>query len=245
VQETVFSRYGADRVAHIITFGTMGAKAVIRDVARVMGFSFGEADRIAKLVPEKRQTLLFSATMPGPIAELAAQFLTDPVRVAVTPVSSTTERVQQAVIHVAQASKGELLMSLLEDETISRALVFTRTKHGANRLADKLADAGHSVDAIHGNKSQSARQHALAQFKNGGARVLVATDIAARGIDVASVSHVVNFDLPQVPEDYVHRIGRTARNGKGGIALSFCDPTERANLRAIERLTKQPLKPAA
>jgi ATP-dependent RNA helicase RhlE len=203
-----------------------------------MGF-IHDLRRIAKLVPQQRQTLLFSATMPGPIAELAAQFLTDPIRVAVAAVSSTTERVEQAVIHVAQSGKGELLMSLLEDQAISRALVFTRTKHGANRLAEKLADAGHSVDAIHGNKSQGQRERALKAFKDGKARLLVATEIAARGIDVDDVTHVINFDLPNVPEQYVHRVGRTARAGAGGSAISFCAPDERSYLRDIERLTKQ------
>jgi ATP-dependent RNA helicase RhlE len=203
-----------------------------------MGF-IHDLRRIAKLVPEKRQTLLFSATMPGPIAELAAQFLTDPVRVAVAAVSSTTERVEQAVIHVAQAGKGELLMSLLQEPAITRGLVFCRTKHGANRLAEKLADAGHSVDAIHGNKSQGQRERALKAFKDGKARLLVATEIAARGIDVDDVSHVINFDLPNVPEQYVHRVGRTARAGAGGSAISFCAPDERSYLRDIERLTKQ------
>ncbi len=195
--------------------------------------------RIAALLPKQRQTLFFSATMPAPIAELAAQFLTDPVRVAVAPVSSTAERVAQSVIHVAQSAKPDVLLDLLADDAITRGLVFARTKHGADRLAHRLYAAGHNVETIHGNKSQGQRERALAAFKNGNARLLVATEIAARGIDVDNVSHVINYDLPNVPEQYVHRIGRTARAGAGGMAISLCAPDERAYLRDIERLTKQ------
>lgn len=203
-----------------------------------MGF-IHDLRKIAKLVPQKRQSLFFSATMPEPIAELAAQFLTDPERVAVTPVSSTAERVEQAVIHVDNAKKQDLLHALLKDETISRALVFARTKHGADRVVRKLQSAGFNADAIHGNKSQGQRTRALEAFKKGYARLLVATEIAARGIDVDEVSHVINFDLPNVPEQYVHRIGRTARAGLGGQAISFCAPDERAYLRDIEKTIKQ------
>lgn len=195
--------------------------------------------RIASLLPQERQSLFFSATMPTAIADLAAQFLSEPVRVAVTPVSSTAERVQQAVIHVDGAAKQDLLHALLEDPAISRALVFARTKHGADRIVRRLDAAGFSADAIHGNKSQGQRTRALDSFKAGRARILVATEIAARGIDVDGVSHVINFDLPNVPEQYVHRIGRTARAGAGGMAISFCARDERAFLRDIERLTKQ------
>jgi ATP-dependent RNA helicase RhlE len=194
--------------------------------------------RISKLLPRERQTLFFSATMPEPIAALAAQFASDPVQIAVTPVASTSERVDQAVIHTSQSAKTSLLIDLLRDAAISRALVFTRTKHGANRLVEKLLDAGLSADAIHGNKSQGQRERALAAFKNGRARLLVATEIAARGIDVDDVTHVINFDLPNVPEQYVHRIGRTARAGKSGSAISFCAPDERSYLRDIERLIR-------
>lgn len=203
-----------------------------------MGF-IHDLRKIAKLVPQKRQSLFFSATMPEPIAELASQFLTDPDRVAVTPVSSTAERVEQAVIHVDNAKKQDLLHALLKDDTITRALVFTRTKHGADRVVRKLQSAGFNADAIHGNKSQGQRTRALEAFKKGYARVLVATEIAARGIDVDEVSHVINFDLPNVPEQYVHRIGRTARAGLAGRAVSFCAPDERAYLRDIEKTIKQ------
>ncbi|MBL8537601.1 MAG: DEAD/DEAH box helicase [Hyphomonadaceae bacterium] len=204
-----------------------------------MGF-IHDLKRIATLVPKHRQTLFFSATMPEPIAELAGQFLTNPERIAVTPVSSTAERVQQAVIHVDHAKKQDLLHHLLDtDPAIVRALVFTRTKHGADRVVKKLESAGHPAEAIHGNKNQGQRTRALDAFKKGNARLLVATEIAARGIDVDNVSHVINFDLPNVPEQYVHRIGRTARAGQGGLAISFCAPDERAYLKDIERLTKQ------
>ncbi len=203
-----------------------------------MGF-IHDLKRIAKLLPQKRQTLFFSATMPAPIADLAGQFLTDPERVAVAPPSTTAERVEQAVIHVDNAKKQDLLHALLKDQSISRALVFARTKHGANRIVTKLWDAGFSADAIHGNKSQGQRERALEAFKKGKARLLVATEIAARGIDVDEVSHVINFDLPNVPEQYVHRIGRTARAGHTGLAISFCAPDERAYLKDIQKLTKQ------
>ncbi|MDX2277784.1 MAG: DEAD/DEAH box helicase [Hyphomonadaceae bacterium] len=204
-----------------------------------MGF-IHDLRRIATLVPAKRQSLFFSATMPKPIAELAAQFLTNPMQVAVTPVSSTAERVEQAVIHVDHSRKQDLLHALLAgDESINRAIVFARTKHGADRVVRKLQADGFSADAIHGNKSQGQRERALDGFKKGKVRVLVATEIAARGIDVDDVSHVINFDLPNVPEQYVHRIGRTARASKGGHAISFCAPDERAYLKDIERLTSQ------
>ncbi len=203
-----------------------------------MGF-IHDLKRIATLVPKKRQTLFFSATMPAPIAELAGQFLDNPERVAVAPVSSTAERVEQAVIHVDHSRKQDLLHALLQDKAISRALVFTRTKHGADRVVGKLEAAGFSAEAIHGNRSQGQRERALEAFKKGKARLLVATEIAARGIDVDNVSHVINFDLPNVPEQYVHRIGRTARAGAGGHAISFCAPDERAFLKDIEKLTKQ------
>jgi ATP-dependent RNA helicase RhlE len=205
-----------------------------------MGF-IHDLRRIATLLPKQRQSLFFSATMPPPIAELAAQFLTSPERVAVAPPATMVERVEQAVIHVDQSKKQDLLHALLNDKSIKRALVFTRTKHGADRVVRKLESAGFEAEAIHGNKSQGQRTRALDAFKKGRARILVATEIAARGIDVDDVSHVLNFDLPNVPEQYVHRIGRTARAGADGMAISFCAPDERAYLKDIERLTRQPV----
>jgi ATP-dependent RNA helicase RhlE len=205
-----------------------------------MGF-IHDLNRIARLLPKQRQSLFFSATMPEAISDLAARYLTNPVRVAVTPVSSTTERIRQSVIHVPQARKQELLHHLLQDKSISRVLVFTRTKHGANRVSEKLEAAGFNAAAIHGNRSQGQRERALAAFKAGEARVLVATEIAARGIDVDLVTHVINFDLPNVPEQYVHRVGRTARAGAEGQAISFCAPDERPFLRGIEKLIRKPV----
>ncbi|MGE3867114.1 MAG: DEAD/DEAH box helicase, partial [Hyphomonadaceae bacterium] len=195
--------------------------------------------RIADLLPRQRQSLFFSATMPEPIAALARQFLTAPESIAMAPVSSTAERVEQSVVHVDQNKKQDLLHALLGDQAVTRALVFTRTKHGADRVERKLSSAGFSAAAIHGNKNQGQRTRALDAFKKGQARLLVATEIAARGIDVDDVSHVINFDLPNVPEQYVHRIGRTARAGNGGRAISFCAPDERAYLRDIEKLIAQ------
>ncbi|KMO27429.1 DEAD/DEAH box helicase, partial [Methylobacterium aquaticum] len=195
--------------------------------------------RIVKLLPAERQSLFFSATMPKNIAGLADQYLKNPVQVAVTPVATTAERVDQKVVFVPTGSKQALLGTILRDETIDRVLVFTRTKHGADRVVRGLERDGIGSAAIHGNKSQPQRERALAAFRAGTCRVLVATDIAARGIDVDGVSHVVNFDLPNVPEAYVHRIGRTARAGKDGLAISFCNDEERAYLRDIERLTRQ------
>jgi ATP-dependent RNA helicase RhlE len=195
--------------------------------------------RIIPMLPKKRQTMFFSATMPKTIADLAGNFLNNPVKVAVTPVATTAERVYQSVIHVPQAVKQGLLEAMLADEKIARALVFTRTKHGANRVVKNLVRAGFSADAIHGNKSQAQREKALAAFKAGTCRLLVATDIAARGIDVDGVTHVINFELPNVADQYVHRIGRTARAGNSGDAIAFCAPDERAFLRDIEKITRQ------
>jgi ATP-dependent RNA helicase RhlE len=197
--------------------------------------------KIARMLPARRQTLFFSATMPPSIAELAAAFLRDPVRIEVAS-AAPAERVEQGVIHVDGTLKQALLEAILDDSTISRALVFTRTKHGADRVVKRLAAARIEAQAIHGNKSQPQRERALRAFKDGRARILVATEIAARGIDVDAVSHVINFDLPDVPEQYVHRIGRTARAGAAGVAVSFCAPDERGALRAIERLTKQSVR---
>ncbi|MCL4767674.1 MAG: DEAD/DEAH box helicase [Hyphomicrobiaceae bacterium] len=227
----------------------MGARAVSLQETEVLVLD--EADRMLDMgfvkpirqivshLPARRQTLLFSATMPQEIAALAAAFLRDPVKVAVTPVASTVERVIQRVIHIESQKKRALLADLLSDPGMSRALVFTRTKRGADRVAKHLETAGIRVAAIHGNKSQRQRELALDDFRNAKIRVLVATDIAARGIDVDGVSHVVNYELPEVPEDYVHRIGRTARAGASGSAISLCDAAERSLLRDIERLTRQ------
>ncbi len=202
--------------------------------------------RIVKLVPEKRQTLFFSATMPKTIAALAGSLLTDPVQVSVAPAATTVERVEQRVIFVATAQKPTLLERILAEPAMQRVLVFTRTKHGADKVVRNLAKAGIDAAAIHGNKSQPQRERVLAAFKSGRTRVLVATDIAARGIHVEGVTHVVNYDLPNVPESYVHRIGRTARAGAVGVAISFCNGEERAYLKDIEKLTRTavPVAPA-
>ncbi|MEO1017197.1 MAG: DEAD/DEAH box helicase [Pseudomonadota bacterium] len=192
--------------------------------------------RILAKLPKERQTLLLSATMPKPIRALAQDFLKHPVEIAVAPAARPIDQIDQKVIHVESALKRGMLVKLLSEPDVTRAIIFTRTKHGADRVQQHLDRAGLSAAAIHGNKSQGQRERALASFKNGKARILVATDIAARGIDVDNVSHVINFELPNVPEAYVHRIGRTARAGKSGIALSLCDSTERRMLRDIERL---------
>jgi ATP-dependent RNA helicase RhlE len=195
--------------------------------------------RIVKLLPQKRQSLFFSATMPKAIGDLASDMLRDPVQVAVTPVATTAEKVRQEVHHVAGAQKRAKLAELLASGECKRTIVFTRTKHGADKVCDYLSDAGLPSVAIHGNKSQGQRERALDAFRSGKAPILVATDIAARGIDVEGVTHVVNYELPNVPEQYVHRIGRTARAGNGGVAISLCDPSERSYLRDIERLIRQ------
>ena len=200
-----------------------------------MGFIHDVKKIIAKL-PVKRQTLFFSATMPAEITKLSSTILTNPLRVEVTPVSSTAEKVEQAVYFVEKNDKRGLLIHLLKDPAIVSALVFARTKHGADKIAKELYRANIKSDAIHGNKSQAARQKALTDFKEGKIRVLVATDIAARGIDVDDLSHVINFELPNVAETYVHRIGRTGRAGLSGIAISFCDAEEREYLRDIHKL---------
>jgi superfamily II DNA/RNA helicase len=185
---------------------------------------------------------MFSATMPRAIAELAAHMLRDPIKVAVAPAASTVERVEQRVIRVDRFTKPAILIDLLRRETINRALIFTRTKHGADKVVRGLIRAGIGAEAIHGNKSQNQRERVLAAFRKGELRTLVATDIAARGIDVDGVSHVVNFDLPNVPETYVHRIGRTARAGAEGIAISLCDGEEVAFLRDIEKLIRRTIR---
>jgi len=192
--------------------------------------------KIIAQLPVSRQTLLFSATMPLEIAKLADAILTNPVKAEVTPVSSTVDTIKQTVYFVDRKDKNSLLIKLLNDRSFDSVLVFTRTKHGADKIARNLANARIAAQAIHGNKSQGFRQLALNNFKLKRTRVLVATDIAARGIDVQKLSYVINFDMPEVPETYVHRIGRTGRAGQGGIALSFCDREEKGYLRDIEKL---------
>ncbi len=194
--------------------------------------------RIAQILPRQRQSLFFSATMPTSIADLAGRYLTNPQKVAVAPVSTTAERVRQYVTHLNQAEKQALLTMTLKQPEFAKCLVFTRTKHGADRVVRHLQGAGIRSAAIHGNKSQPQRERALEQFKKGEIGVLVATDIAARGIDIDAVSHVINFELPNVPEQYVHRIGRTARAGLDGVAVSFCAPDEKPYLKDIEKLTR-------
>lgn len=200
-----------------------------------MGFVHDVKRVIAKL-PRQRQSLFFSATMPADIVKLSDTILDEPVKVEVSPVSSTAESINQSVYYVDKPNKKALLTHLLQDNTIESALIFTRTKHGANKVTKDLSKAGITADAIHGNKSQNARQNALKNFKSKQTRVLVATDIAARGIDVDDLSHVINYDIPNVPETYVHRIGRTGRAGASGIAFSFCDREEKAYLASIHKL---------
>lgn len=200
-----------------------------------MGFIHDVKRVIAKL-PERRQSLFFSATMPPDVAKLADTILNNPAKVEVTPVSSTADTIQQAMYFVSKDDKRKLLAHILEDSRIKSVLVFARTKHGADRVAKDLVKAGIQAEAIHGNKSQNARQRALTNFKSRDTRVLVATDIAARGIDVDELSHVINYELPNIPETYVHRIGRTGRAGHDGIALSFCDAEETEYLRDIHKL---------
>ena len=205
-----------------------------------MGFSHDVKKIIARL-PDKRQTMLFSATMPPEISNIAGAILANPVKVAVTPVSSAVDSIAQAVYFVDRKDKKSLLIQLLKNRSIASALVFTRTKHGADKVARDLAKARIPARAIHGDKSQTARQLALSSFKSKQTRVLVATDIAARGIDVQELSHVINYDMPNVPETYVHRIGRTGRAGLSGTALSFCDGEEKEYLKDIQKLLYKPI----
>jgi ATP-dependent RNA helicase RhlE len=202
-----------------------------------MGF-IHDLRRIVAKAPSERQTLMFSATMPPDIRKLAASWLRNPTTVQVAAVSAPAERIEQSVYHVDQRNKPHLLAHFLKQTAIKRALVFTRTKHGADKVVRYLSRSGIRAEAIHGNKSQAARERVLQSFKSQKPPVLIATDVAARGLDIDDVSHVVNFDLPMVPEVYVHRIGRTGRAGAAGIAVSFCDREERSLLRSIERLTR-------
>lgn len=210
---------------------------VLDEADRMLDMGFvHDVKKVIKKLPQKRQSLFFSATMPTEIVSLADTILVNPSKVEVTPPSSTADTIEQSVYFVDKKDKRSLLIHLLQDKTIKSALVFSRTKHGANKIAESLNKKGIYAEAIHGNKSQNARQQALKNFKNKKTRVLVATDIAARGIDVDDLSHVINFDLPNVPETYVHRIGRTGRAGANGIAISFCDQEEKEFLKDIHKL---------
>jgi ATP-dependent RNA helicase RhlE len=211
---------------------------VLDEADRMLDMGFvRDVRKIVALMPKARQSLLFSATMPQEIARLAAELLRSPVRVEVSPPTRTAERIDQRVFMVEAGAKRTFLANLLADPAMARVIVFTRTKHGADRVAEHLGRAGIAADAIHGNKSQNARERALERFRAGNARVLVATDIAARGIDVTDITHVVNYEIPNIAESYVHRIGRTARAGAAGVAISLCDPSERGFMRDIEKLT--------
>jgi ATP-dependent RNA helicase RhlE len=236
------------RLIDLIEQGALSLKAVeilvLDEADQMMDLGFIHAlKQIVRLLPAKRQTLFFSATMPKTIRELADKFLTNPAQVSVAPAATTVERVDQFVTFVQQAEKQALLTMMLragfsEKGNMDRVLIFTRTKHGADRVVKLLAGNAIPANAIHGNKSQPQRERALAEFKAGKVKILIATDIAARGIDVSGVSHVINFELPNVPEQYVHRIGRTARAGAAGVAVAYCAEDERAYLKGIEKLTK-------
>lgn len=203
-----------------------------------MGF-LNDVKKVIASLPQKRQTLFFSATMPPEIQKLAKMLLKDPAKIEITPESSTVEKIEQSVYFTNKPDKKKLLLHLLEEQNIPTALVFSRTKHGADKIVKFLNRSKIKSGAIHGNKSQNARQNALKDFKKGNLKVLVATDIAARGIDIDELSHVFNYDLPNVPETYVHRIGRTGRAGNEGVAIAFCDAEEKSDLKSIEKLTAQ------
>ncbi len=210
---------------------------VLDEADRMLDMGFiHDVKRVISHLPEKRQTLFFSATMPPEILKLASMLLTNPAKVEVTPPTSTVDKIDQSLYHTNKNDKPELLLHLIKEQKIQSALVFTRTKHGADKVVKFLTKSGVKSAAIHGNKSQNARQNALNDFKNGKLTALVATDIAARGIDIDELSHVFNFDLPEVPETYIHRIGRTGRAGKEGVAIAFCDLEQHTELRDIEKL---------
>ena len=221
------------RFIHLNDIGTF----VLDEADRMLDMGFvHDVKKVIVRLPTVRQTLFFSATMPDDIQSLANSILTNPVKVEVTPVSSTAETIKQFLFMVEKNDKRDLLLHLLKDKAINSALIFTRTKHGADKVVKDLTKEGVGAQAIHGNKSQNARQNALKNFKDGTTRVLVATDIAARGIDIDELSHVINYELPNVPETYVHRIGRTGRAGFSGIAFSFCEAEEMSYLKDIQKL---------
>lgn len=229
------------RLLDLISQGFVNLKSldffVLDEADRMLDMGFiHDIKRVLKLLPAKRQTLFFSATMPPEIEKLANSMLTKPEKVEVTPVSSTVDTISQSIYFVEKKEKKDLLIHLLKDSAVESVLVFTRTKHGADKLARILTKTGTRAEAIHGNKSQNARQRALTDFKSHSLRVLIATDIAARGIDVDQLSHVINYELPNVPETYVHRIGRTGRAGHEGIAISFCESEELPYLKDIQKL---------
>jgi ATP-dependent RNA helicase RhlE len=210
---------------------------VLDEADRMLDMGFiHDVKKVLKLIPAKRQTLFFSATMPKEIKSLASTMLTNPKQVVVTPVSSTAEKIEQELYHVVTAQKKDLLLHILTEKTVNFVLIFTRTKHGADRVVKILSRANIKAAAIHGNKSQNARQNALNNFKNRTIQVLIATDIAARGIDIDELELVINYDIPNIPETYVHRIGRTGRAGANGKALSFCDVEEQPYIKSIEKL---------
>jgi len=219
---------------------------IVDEADRMLDMGFiRDVRKLVAMLPRERQSMLFSATMPDDIVKLTHDMLRQPERIEVAPQSKTADRVEQKLYYVPMPQKRQFLSELLKDVSMNKVIVFTRTKHGANRVAEHLSRTGVVAEAIHGNKSQNARQRALDMFKTGKARVLVATDIAARGIDVDYITHVINFELPNEPESYVHRIGRTARAGTDGIAISFCDASERAYLRDIERIIRMKIEVVA